>query len=162
MLGSLMGQFNEASVLRVVLWDGWDRSLLSRSAREPAAHGHEAAHAPLYADDAAEILHAFTRTRRSRVWEMHRPRVEFYGLGAVRLAPRDRSPLVDAYREQHPGEKADLHQIVMRHVVRQEIGLAIPPDGGRPIVLGPCVDVKWFTLNNYRRKNFAAEISEWD
>lgn len=46
--------------------------------------------------------------------------------------------------------------------MRLEISVAVSPDGGPLTPLGPCFDIKRFTIDNYKRKKFAAEISQWD
>lgn len=85
-----------------------------------------------------------------------------YGLGAVQLSTHGISTLVDEYKAANPGKMFDLHTVAKLKAMRCEISMAMPSNGGRPILLSPILDITWFTLNNYKRKQFEAEISEWD
>lgn len=168
-MNSLVGQFNEANTLRIVFWDGWDCSLANHPLARKSYTDEEAAKLradnpvrALHVDDVASNLYKFTRTRRTKMLDMHRPRVEVYGLGAVELSTHGHSPLVDEYKAANPGKKIDLHTIAKTKAMRCEIGLAMFPGGEKPILLGPCFDITWFTLGNYKRKEFTAEICEWD
>lgn len=115
---------------------------------------------PLFVDDVAHIGYALTRTRRSKIFDVHRPRVEFYGLGAITLSDYGRSKLVEEHKKANNGKRPNLHDLVKLHAMRIDIGMAAV--GGQSVILGACGDIKWFTLNNYKRQGFASEITEWD
>lgn len=168
MLKSLLGQFNEVDRIRVVFWPEWDDSLthhpLARKLDE--AYGarvyEKLKDKPLPVDYIAAVMHALTMTRRLDPLNFRRPSVDFYGFSTTSLSTYGSSNLVAEHKKQH-GEDAkyDLHSLAKRKAMLKMIGMATNGVGGG-YVLGSCDVVNWFTIGNYKRKKFAAEISEWD
>lgn len=96
-------------------------------------------HPQLHVDDVADILQGSTRTRRS-----------------------GHSAVIDEYKQPYTGESVGLHIVAKTKVMRLEISVAVSPNGDPPIPLGTCFDIKRFTIDDYRRKQFAAVISQWN
>lgn len=169
LLKSLLGQFTEVDVIRVVFWPEWDDSLTHHPLARKLCNDTEKRRIeaelgakPLAADYIAEVMHALTKTRRLDPWDFHRPVVDFYGFATTTLSAYGRSSLVEEHKRVNGQDaKYDLHSLAKRSAMRKEIGFATNASGGGYVV-SCCDDITWYTIANYKRKQFAAEISEWD
>lgn len=155
-------------MIRVVFWPEWDESLthhpLARKLVgdvETRAVQKKMGGKPLSADYIATVMHALTKTRRLDPWDFRRPRVDYYGFSTTILSTYGKSMLVEEHKKHHGDAEYDLHSLAKHWTMRKEIGFVTNSAGGG-FVTGSCDEVSWFTIDNYKRKEFKSEINEWD
>lgn len=156
-------------VIRVVFWPEWDDSLTHHPLARKLGNDDESRRIqaalkdkPLPVDYMAQLMHALTKTRRVDPFEWRRPSVDFYGFGQTVLSVYGNSQLVAEHKKAFGDDASyNLHTLAKHRAMRKEIGMAVSAGGGG-FVLGSCDEVTWYTLANYKRKRFQAEITEWD